>query len=119
MAIDPDSLKEVFQLTQLCEDVARAALGIAQDQLRTKLITQEVFDQAFQDYGLAMQKARDMYYQASHSLAQQIAAMEGVEGNRSLMLTWLGLSGRRSLRVAPWPLPGVARKPSRLKVLST
>lgn len=72
MAIDPDSLTEVFQLTQLCEDVARAALGIAQDQLRTKLITQEVFDQAFQDYGLAMQKARDMYYQASHSLAQQI-----------------------------------------------
>jgi len=72
MAIDPDSLTEVFQLAQICEDVARATLGIAQDQLRTKLITREMFDQAFQDYGLAMQKARDMYYQASHSLAQQI-----------------------------------------------
>jgi hypothetical protein len=72
MAIDPDSLTEVFRLAQICEDVARAALGIAQDQLRTKLITQEVFDQAFQDYGLAMQKARDMYYQASHNLTQQI-----------------------------------------------
>jgi len=72
MAIDTDSLTEVFQLAQICEDVARAALGIAQDQLRTKLITQDVFDQAFQDYSLAMQKARDMYYQASHSLAQQI-----------------------------------------------
>jgi len=72
MAIDTDLLTEVFQLAQACEDVARAALGIAQDQLRTKLITQDVFDQAYQDYGLAMQKARDMYYQASHSLAQQI-----------------------------------------------
>src|SRR3954468_22484302 len=72
MAIETDSLTGVFQLAQVCEDVARAALGIAQDQLRTKLITQDVFDQAFQDYGLAMQRARDMYYQASHSLAQQI-----------------------------------------------
>jgi len=72
MAIDPDSLTEILQLAQICEDVARAALRIAQDQLRTKLITQDVFDQAFQDYGLAMQKARDMYYQASHSLTQQI-----------------------------------------------
>ncbi len=72
MAIDTDLLAEVLQLAQACEDVARAALGIAQDQLRTKLITQDVFDQAYQDYGLAMQKARDMYYQASHNLAQQI-----------------------------------------------
>jgi hypothetical protein len=72
MAIDTEPLTQVLQLAQICEDVARAALGIAQDQLRTKLITQDVFDQAFQDYGLAMQKARDMYYQASHSLAQQI-----------------------------------------------
>jgi len=79
MAIDPDSLTEVLQLAQICEDVARAALGIAQDQLRTKLITQEVFDQAFQDYGLAMQKARDMYYQASHSLAQQIIHSAGLK----------------------------------------
>jgi len=72
MAIDTDLLTEVFQLAQACEDIARAALGIAQDQLRAKLITQDVFDQAYQDYGLAMQRARDMYYQASHSLAQQI-----------------------------------------------
>lgn len=72
MAIDTDSLTEVLQLAQACEDVARAALGIAQDQLRTKLIAQDVFDQIFQDYSLAMQKSRDMYYQASHDLAQQI-----------------------------------------------
>lgn len=72
MAIDTDSLTEVLQLAQTCEDVARAVLGIAQDQLRSKLIAQEVFDQAFQDYGLAMQKARDMYYQASHGLAHRI-----------------------------------------------
>lgn len=72
MAINTDSLTEVLQLAQTCEDVARAALGIAQDQLRSKLIAQDVFDQAFQDYGLAMQKARDMYYQASHGLAQRI-----------------------------------------------
>ena len=72
MAIDTVSLTEVLQLAQVCEDIARAALSIAQDQLRTKLIAQELFDQAFQDYGLAMQKARDMYYQASHALTQQI-----------------------------------------------
>lgn len=72
MAIDTDSLTEVLLLAQLCEDIARAALAVAQDQLRAKVIAQDVFDQAFLDYGLAMQKARDMYYQASHSLAQQI-----------------------------------------------
>lgn len=74
MATDADSLTEVLLLAQLCEDVARAALTVAQGQLRAKLIAQEVFDQAFQDYGLAMQKARDMYYQASHGLAKQITS---------------------------------------------
>jgi hypothetical protein len=74
MAIDADSLTEVLLLAQLCEDVARAALTVAQDQLRAKTIAQEVFDQAFQDYGLAMQKARDLYYQTSHGLAQQITS---------------------------------------------
>ena len=72
MAIDTDSLTAVSQLVQACEDLAHAVLTIAQDQLRTKLITQDDFDQAFQNYTLAMQKARDMYYQASSSLAQQI-----------------------------------------------
>ena len=72
MAIDTDSLTEVLQLAQWCEDLARATLNIAQNQLRTKVIAQDVFDQAFQDYGIAMQKARDMYYQSSHGLAQQI-----------------------------------------------
>lgn len=72
MAIDTDLLTEVLQLAQGCEDVARATLTVAQNQLRAKLIAQDVFDQVFQDYGLAMQKARDMYYQASHGLAQQI-----------------------------------------------
>jgi len=79
MAIDSAALTEVLQLAQVCEDVARAALVIAQDQLRTKLIAQDVFDQAFQDYGLAMQKARDMYYQASHGLAQQIVHSDGLK----------------------------------------
>jgi len=74
MANDTDSLTEVLLLAQLCEDVARAALTVAQDQLRAKAIAQDVFDQAFQDYGLAMQKARDLYYQASHGLAQQITS---------------------------------------------
>lgn len=74
MATDTDSLTEVLLLAQLCEDVARAALNVAQGQLRAKTIAQEVFDQAFQDYGLAMQKARDMYYQASHGLARQITS---------------------------------------------
>ena len=72
MAIDTDSLAEVLLLAQACEDVARATLGVAQSQLRTKVITQDVFDQIFGDYSIAMQKARDMYYQASHGLAQQI-----------------------------------------------
>jgi hypothetical protein len=72
MPIDTNALTEVLGLAQACEDVARSALGVAQNQLRTKAIAQEVFDRAFQDYGLAMQKARDMYYQASHGLAQQI-----------------------------------------------
>ncbi|HEX2690611.1 MAG TPA: hypothetical protein VHN14_28540 [Kofleriaceae bacterium] len=72
MAIDNDSLTEVLQLAQTCEDVARATLTVAQNQLRTKLIAQDAFDQVFQDYGVAMQKARDMYYQASHGLVQQI-----------------------------------------------
>jgi len=74
MANDTDSMAEVLLLAQLCEDVARAALTVAQDQLRAKAIAQDVFDQAFQDYGLAMQKARDLYYQASHGLAQQITS---------------------------------------------
>lgn len=79
MAIDSDALTEVLQLAQVCEDMARAALGIAQDQLRAKLIAQDVFDQAFQDYGIAMQKARDMYYQASHGLTQQIIHSDGLK----------------------------------------
>jgi hypothetical protein len=72
MAIDPDALTQVLQLGQTCEDLARTALGVAQAQLRAKLITQDEFDKSFQDYSMAMQKARDMYYQASHDLAQQI-----------------------------------------------
>ena len=72
MAIDTDSLTEVSQLAQACEDVARATLTVAQDQLRAKLIAQDVFDQVFQDYTAAMHKARDMYYQASHGLVQQL-----------------------------------------------
>jgi ribosomal protein L16 Arg81 hydroxylase len=72
MANDTSSANLVLQLAEGCEDVARAALTVAQSQLRAKLITQEVFDQAFQEYGTAMQEARDMYYQASHDLAQQI-----------------------------------------------
>src|SRR5258705_12889768 len=51
-----------------------------------------MFDRVFQDYSAAMQKARDMYYQASHGLAAQIASsgdlkalmVETVELNRSL-----------------------------------
>jgi hypothetical protein len=70
--MDTSSLTDVLQLAQVCEDLARAALGVSQGQLRTKVIAQDVFDRAFQDYGLAMQKARDMYYQASHGLAQQL-----------------------------------------------
>ncbi|HET9621246.1 MAG TPA: hypothetical protein VFP84_07765 [Kofleriaceae bacterium] len=73
MAIDPASLQEVLALAQVCEDLARAALKVAQDQLRAKQISQSEFDQAFGDYGLAMQKARDMYYQASHDLAHSVA----------------------------------------------
>lgn len=73
MAIDPDSLQEVLALAQTCENLARAALRVAQDQLRAKQITQAEFDQAFGDYGVAMQKARDMYYQASHDLAATVA----------------------------------------------
>lgn len=72
MANNTDALTEVLELAQQCEDLARAALAVSQGQLRTKVITQDIFDRAFQDYGLAMQKARDMYYQASHGLAQQI-----------------------------------------------
>lgn len=72
MAIDPEALNQILQLGQSCEDLARTALGVAQAQLRAKLITQAEFDQAFQDYGTSMQRARDMYYQASHGLAQQI-----------------------------------------------
>jgi hypothetical protein len=73
MAIDPASLQEVLALAQTCEDLARAALKVAQDHLRAKQISQSEFDQAFGDYGVAMQKARDMYYQASHGLAQSVA----------------------------------------------
>src|ERR1700733_5944455 len=73
MAIDPTALQDVLQLAQTCEDLARGALGVAQAQLRAQLIPQGDFDQAFGDYGVAMQRARDMYYQSSHNLAQQIA----------------------------------------------
>jgi hypothetical protein len=73
MAIDPNTLQDVLALAQTCEDLARAALKVAQDQLRAKQITQAEFDQAFGDYGVAMQKARDMYYQASHNLAATVA----------------------------------------------
>lgn len=73
MAIDPGNLQEVLALAQTCETLARAALKIAQDQLRAKQIAQAEFDQAFGDYGMAMQKARDMYYQASHNLAATVA----------------------------------------------
>jgi ureidoglycolate hydrolase len=72
MPIDTGSLTEVAELAKTCEDLAHAALGVAQAQLRAKLITQDEFDQAFQNYGLAMQKARDLYYQASHGLAEQL-----------------------------------------------
>ena len=73
MAIDPSNLQEVLALAQTCETLARAALKVAQDQLRAKQIAQDEFDQAFGDYGVAMQKARDMYYQASHNLASTVA----------------------------------------------
>lgn len=92
MAIDTNWLAEVLALAQSCEDVARGALGVGQRLLRAKDITQDEFDQLFRDYSLAMQKARDMYYQASHGLAQQITssadlkalAAETAELNRSL-----------------------------------
>ena len=74
MTIDPDMLNLVLTLGQACEDLARAALTVAQQQRRAGAISQDDFDQAFQDYGVSMQKARDMYYQASHDLAQQVAA---------------------------------------------
>ena len=79
MAIDPTALQNVLQLAQSCEDLARGALGVAQAQLRVQLITQAEFDQAFNDYSVAMQKARDLYYQASHSLAQQIAGSADIK----------------------------------------
>jgi hypothetical protein len=72
MAIDPDALTKIQDLGKACEDLAHGALGVAQSQLRARLITQAEFDQAFADYTTAMQKARDMYYQAAHGLAQQI-----------------------------------------------
>ncbi|HEY0189940.1 MAG TPA: hypothetical protein VGC42_02385 [Kofleriaceae bacterium] len=73
MPTDPNALQSVLTLAQSCEDLARGALGVAQAQLRAQLISQAEFDQAFNDYSVAMQKARDLYYQASHNLAQQIA----------------------------------------------
>lgn len=73
MPTDPIALQGVLSLAQSCEDLARGALGVAQAQLRAQLITQAEFDSAFNDYSVAMQKARDMYYQASHNLALEIA----------------------------------------------
>lgn len=73
MPTNSDTLALVLTLGQACEDLARAALTIAQVQKKANSITQDEFDQAFQDYSVSMQKARDMYYQASHSLAQQVA----------------------------------------------
>jgi hypothetical protein len=92
MAIDTNWLAEVLALAQSCEDIARGALGVGQRLLRAKDITQDEFDQLFRDYSLAMQKSRDMYYQASHGLVQQITsstdlkslAAETAELNRSL-----------------------------------
>jgi hypothetical protein len=92
MAIDTEWLAEVLALAQSCEDVARGALGVGQRLMRSKDITQDEFDQLFRDYSLAMQKSRDMYYQASHGLAQQLTsstdlkalAAETAELNRSL-----------------------------------
>jgi O6-methylguanine-DNA--protein-cysteine methyltransferase len=74
MAQDPDTLLCVLALGRACEDLVRAVLDIAQSQLRTRAITQQDFDQAFGDYTTGTQRARDMYYQASHDLAQQIAS---------------------------------------------
>jgi hypothetical protein len=87
-----NSLADVLALAQSCEEVARATLGVGQRMLRAKDITQETFDQVFQDYTLAMQKARDMYYEASHGLVQQLlqsAELKALTGetaelNRSL-----------------------------------
>lgn len=74
MAIDTDWLADVHALAQTCEEAARASLGVGQRLLRAKDITQDVFDQVYRDYTLAMQKARDIYYQASHSLAHEIVS---------------------------------------------
>ena len=74
MAADDDSVALVLALSQACEDLAGAALDAAQARLVAKTMSQDDFNQAYQDYSTAMQRARDMYYQASHSLAQQIAS---------------------------------------------
>jgi len=79
MPTDPTALQGVLSLAQSCEDLARGALGVAQAQLRAQLITQAEFDSAFNDYSVAMQKARDMYYQASHNLALQIAGSDDIK----------------------------------------
>lgn len=74
MPTDPQTLNLIFLLTQACEDLARASLTAAQNQLQAKSITQADFDVAFSDYATAMQQARNMYYQASHNQAQQMAS---------------------------------------------
>jgi hypothetical protein len=74
MAIDTEWLKDVLALAQACEEFARGMLAVGQRQLKAKQITQEAFDQVYSDYALAMQKARDMYYQASSGLVQQITS---------------------------------------------
>lgn len=80
MAIDTDWLADVHALAQTCEEAARAALGVGQRLLRAKDITQDMFDAVYRDYSLAMQRARDMYYQASHGLVQQITSSADLKG---------------------------------------
>ncbi|HEY4240779.1 MAG TPA: hypothetical protein VGM88_13245 [Kofleriaceae bacterium] len=71
--LDDTSLSDVLVLAQACEDLARASLHCAQAEYEDGALARSDFDDAFDDYDRAMQRARDLYITASHQLTTQIA----------------------------------------------
>lgn len=69
----PTKVDSIFRLAQAYEETAGEIIDLALAQQRAGLLSQSEFNQVYQDYMSIMQRARDMYYGASHQLAQSIA----------------------------------------------
>jgi hypothetical protein len=71
--ITQDDRQKIFELAHQNERIAGEAFSRAQKQYPHR---SPEFNQAYHDYVSAMQKVRNMYYLASHTVTQAVAAGE-------------------------------------------